>query len=149
MVETNAPILTEALTDLLANTYRLMFKSQAFHWNATGPLFAPLHLATERQYTEMFAAIDEMAERVRALRQAAPSSLDEILMRSTVRDRLDTPDAAEMVRELVADHGAIAQQAEALAQAAAAQGDSATADLAVRRRSIHEKEAWLLEAMIG
>lgn len=149
MAHTNAPILAESLADLLANTYRLMFKSQAFHWNATGPLFAPLHLATERQYTEMFAAIDEMAERIRALHQAAPSSLDELLMRSTVRDRLDTPDAQEMVRELVADHTALSQQAEALAQTANAQGDSATADLAVRRRAVHDKEAWLLGSMIG
>lgn len=148
MAPDNHP-LTETLTDLLADTHRLMFKSQTVHWNATGPLFAPLHATTEAQYTEMFAAIDEIAERIRALGAHAPSSLDELMSRSQIRDRYDIPDATEMIRELVADHRTLSARAESLAGAATAAVDSATADLAVRRRLFHDKAAWLLEAMVG
>jgi starvation-inducible DNA-binding protein len=148
MAHDNAP-LTERLTDLLADTHRLMFKSQTVHWNATGPLFGPLHATTEVQYTEMFAAIDEMAERIRALGAPAPSSLEELMARAQIRDRYDVPAATEMIRELVADHRTLSVRTEELASAATTAGDSATADLAVRRRLFHDKAAWLLEAMLG
>jgi starvation-inducible DNA-binding protein len=148
MVHDNHP-LTEHLTDLLADTHRLMFKSQTIHWNATGPLFGPLHATTEIHYTEMFAAIDEIAERIRALGAHAPSSLEELMARAQIRDRYDIPAATEMIRELVADHRSLSARTEDLAATATAAGDSATADLAVRRRLFHDKAAWLLEAMIG
>jgi starvation-inducible DNA-binding protein len=148
MKQTNH-LLTEALTDLLANTHRLMFKSQTVHWNATGPLFGPLHAITENHYNEMFAAIDEIAERIRALGAAAPSSLDELMARAQIRDRYDIPAATEMIRELVADHHTLSTQSEELSQTASEQGDNATSDLAVRRRLFHDKAAWMLQAMLN
>lgn len=145
---TNTNAITEMLTDLLANSFRVMFKTQSAHWNATGPLFASLHALTERQYTETFAAIDVLAERIRALGHTAPSSLDELMARAAIRDRFDIPPAQEMIHDLAQDHLYLAQQAEALVQKASADGDSATADLATLRRAVHEKEAWLLNAML-
>lgn len=145
---TNTSPIADMLTDLLANSFRLMFKTQSAHWNATGPLFASLHALTERQYTETFAAIDVLAERIRALGEYAPSSLDELMARANVRDRFDIPPTQEMIHDLAQDHTLLAEHAEALAQYAAQHQDSATADLATNRRAVHEKEAWLLRAML-
>ena len=145
---TNTSPVAEILTDLLADSFRLMFKTQAAHWNASGPLFASLHAMTEQQYTELFAAIDTLAERIRAIGSVAPNALDELMARSELRDRFDIPPTQEVIRELVSDHRTVARRAQALAQAAEGAGDRPTADLATERQALHEKEAWLLESLL-
>lgn len=143
----NKPV-TEAIGTIVANTYRLMFKTQAFHWNAKGPLFPSFHALTETQYTELFKAVDDLAERMLALGTEAPSSLDEIMTISEVRDRLDVPAIEEMIRELVDDNREIAVKCQDGVNKAEEANDSATADMLTARRFTHEKQAWLLEAML-
>ena len=47
--------LAKALAECLADTYRLVFKTHAYHWNVEGPLFYPLHKLTEAQYEDIEA----------------------------------------------------------------------------------------------
>ena len=67
-------VVVEQLSDLLALSYTLYLKTQNFHWNVTGPMFTTLHELFMTQYTELAAAIDEIAERIRALGAFAPGS---------------------------------------------------------------------------
>ena len=60
---------------LLADSYLIYLKTQGFHWNIVGPQFEPLHRLFQEQYTELAEAIDEIAERVRALGAKAPRQL--------------------------------------------------------------------------
>ena len=69
--------ISGALGKLLADTYALALKTQKFHWNVTGAEFAELHKMFEEQYTELAAAIDLIAERIRALGYASPGSFSE------------------------------------------------------------------------
>ncbi|TMV47685.1 DNA starvation/stationary phase protection protein, partial [Thioclava sp. BHET1] len=63
------------LSEVLADTYRLVFKTHVYHWNVEGPLFYSVHHLTEEQYEDMFAAADVLAERIRALGQLTPVNM--------------------------------------------------------------------------
>ncbi|MDW4499900.1 DNA starvation/stationary phase protection protein [Sulfitobacter sp. D35] len=141
--------VAEGLTDVLSDTYRLMFKTHAYHWNVEGPLFYSLHKLTEEQYENLFQAADDLAERIRALGHMAPLKLDDIVKASTVKDLDKTPSAKEMVTDLAADHERIAHRLHALAELAAENRDVVTDDLATARSAFHEQAVWMLNAIVA
>jgi starvation-inducible DNA-binding protein len=139
--------VAQGLSDVLADTYRLLFKTHAYHWNVEGPLFYSVHNLTEAQYEDMFEAADVIAERVRALGQMAPHKNDQIVDMSVVTDRDDLPAAGEMCEELAADHERIAHRLHALVELSDSHNDPVTDDLATARSAFHEKAAWMLRAL--
>ena len=141
--------MADAVGQLLADTYALYFKTHAYHWNVTGPRFHDLHAMFEEQYTELWQATDEIAERVRALGAPAPISYDEMAKKASVTFDGATPDADTMVRNLVAGHEQVVRTARAVLKRAGDHGDEATADLVAPRVSVHEKTAWMLRATAG
>lgn len=136
----------EALSHLLADSYTVYLKTHNFHWNVTGPMFTTLHTLFETQYTELALAIDEIAERIRALGVRAPGSYQEFAELATVKDAEGTPSATEMIRILVDDLATVTASARAVFAAAEAAGDQASGDLAVRRMDVSEKNAWMLRS---
>jgi starvation-inducible DNA-binding protein len=135
---------TEALSRLLADSYSLYLKTHNFHWNVTGPMFTTLHTLFETEYTELALAVDEIAERIRALGAVAPGSYSAFSALSTVKEAEGVPKAADMIRELVEDQAHVVAVAKAVVKAAEAAGDDATADLGIRRIQVHEKNSWML-----
>ena len=136
----------KALETLLADSYTLYLKSHSYHWNVTGPMFTTLHTLFETQYTELALAVDEIAERIRALGAMSPGSFSQFMDRSTVKEDTGVPKATQMIRNLVADHEAVAESAKKLVRAGEAAGDDASVDLGVRRIDIHDKNAWMLRS---
>ena len=136
----------EALAKLLAASYTLYLKSHNFHWNVTGPMFTTLHTLFETQYTELALAIDEIAERIRALGHRAPGSFTEFQQLSGVEEAKGTPSAQQMITELAADQDKVVVAARVVFDAAEAAHDPASADLAVRRTDVHQKNAWMLRS---
>ncbi len=143
----NRDAIAQALSDVLADTYRLIFKTHAYHWNVTGPLFYSVHKLTEEQYEEMFAAADEIAERIRALGKLAPASFAALGETSVLKDPEALPSAGGMVTDLAEDHERVAHRLHALIRLADAGNDDVTADLATARSAFHEKAAWMLRAI--
>ena len=139
--------IAEALGDVLADTYRLVFKTHAYHWNVEGPLFYSLHQLTETQYQDLFEAADTIAERMRALGMLAPFTLKTILQDSVVQDPEEIPSARAMVEDLVADHERVSKRFTALSEMADEQHDPTTADLCNGRGAFHDKAAWMLRAI--
>lgn len=135
------------LADVLADTYCLLYKTHAFHWNVEGPAFYSIHHLTEEQYENLFEAADELAERMRALGALAPMTLTEITERSVIKDAEGTPDARSMVEELAKDHERIAHRMHALVELAGKANDPVTDDMATARSAFHEKAAWMLRAI--
>jgi starvation-inducible DNA-binding protein len=135
-----------ALEVLLADSYTLYLKTHSYHWNVTGPMFTTLHTLFETQYTELALAVDEIAERIRALGAPAPGSYSQFLARSSVAEDSGVPRATRMIENLVADHGKVVASARKLIQSATAAGDDASVDLGVRRTDVHEKSAWMLRS---
>ena len=141
-----API-ADALADVLADTYCLMFKTHACHWNVEGPLFFSIHKLSEEQYEDLFAASDELAERIRALGKITPMALNEIVKRSVIDDLTGNPPAGEMCEMLASDHERIAHRLHALIKIAGQHKDPVTEDLATQRSAFHEQAAWMLRAI--
>jgi starvation-inducible DNA-binding protein len=139
--------VAEALADVVADTYRLTVKTHAIHWNVEGPLFHAVHEMTEEQYEDMFEAVDDLAERVRALGRLTPMNFSALLDSSVVAEVEGKPTAGEMVESLAEDHARVAKRMHALAELAGGQRDIVTEDLAVNRSAFHEKTAWMLRAI--
>ncbi|MEL6678323.1 MAG: DNA starvation/stationary phase protection protein [Pseudomonadota bacterium] len=146
---TNRKSIAEALSDVLADTYRLTFKSHAYHWNVAGPLFYSVHNLTEEQYEDMFQAADDLAERIRALGHLAPMKFADLMEKSVLEDLDETPSAGVMIGDLAADHERVAHRLHALIELASEHNDEVTADLATARSAFHEKAAWMLRALIA
>lgn len=138
-----------ALNVFIADTYILLAKTQACHWNASGTQFYAMHKLTELQYAELFAAVDDLAERARALRQIAPNGLAAMLELATL-DEADCAVSTEQVaRMLATDNMAMAEHARDLADEAEEAEDTATHDMLVARIIVHEKAAWLWRSHIA
>jgi starvation-inducible DNA-binding protein len=137
------------LSKLLADTYTLYLTTHNFHWNVTGPMFNTLHAMFMAQYTELWNAVDPIAERIRSLGHAAPGSYAQYGALTSLKDAPATPPKAlEMVRILVDGHEAVARTARSVFPLADAASDEPTADLLTQRMQIHEKNAWMLRSLL-
>ena len=136
----------EAIKKLLADTYALYLKTYGYHWNVEGPHFQQLHALFMEQYTEMWTAVDELAERIRALGHYAPSSYAEMAKLSSVTEETGRPDWREMVANLARGHEEVVRAAREVLRVAEEIGDDATADVVTPRITLHEKTAWMLRA---
>lgn len=138
--------VVSALERLLADTYTLYLKTQNYHWNVTGPMFNTLHSLFENQYNDHAAAVDLIAERIRALGEFAPGSYSAFEKLSRIKEETGHPDAKAMLKALVKDQETVTATAQALFEAADAAGDEPTADLAIQRMQQHQKNHWMLQA---
>ena len=139
----------EALSHLLADSYTLYLKTHNFHWNVTGPMFTTLHTMFETQYTELALAVDEIAERIRALGCPAPHGASTFTRLASIQESKGIPEAMAMVAELVSGHEAVARTAREVFSLADAANDQPTADLLTQRLQIHEKTAWMLRSLLA
>lgn len=147
--EKDRAAIAKGLSRLLADTYTLYLTTHNFHWNVTGPMFNTLHLMFMAQYTELWTAVDPVAERIRSLGHAAPGSYAQFSALASVPDVPATPPKAlEMVRILVQGHEAVARTARELFPLADKAGDQPTADLLTQRLAVHEKTAWMLRSLL-
>lgn len=137
---------SNALKKLLADTYTLYLKTHGYHWNVEGPHFQQLHLQFMEQYTEMWTAVDELAERIRAPGHYAPSSYSEMSGLSSIKEEAGSPDWQEMVTNLAKGHEQVAKTAHEVLRVAEEIGDEATSDVVAPRLTLHEKTAWMLRA---
>ena len=141
--------IAAGLSRLLADTYTLYLKTHNYHWNVEGPLFNTLHLMFEQQYTELAAAVDLIAERIRALGEPAPGSYAAFAKLSSIEEEKDeVPDAETMIANLVKGQEAVVRTARSVFPAAERAHDEPTADLLTQRMQIHEKNAWMLRSML-
>lgn len=147
--EKNRIAIAEGLSRLLADTYTLYLKTHNFHWNVTGPMFNTLHLMFEQQYTELAAAVDEIAERIRALGVHAPGSYAQFADLTNIKEETGVPSAKDMIAQLVKDQETVVRTARQVFPLAEDASDEPTADLLTQRMQIHEKTAWMLRSMLG
>lgn len=140
--------IAKGLSKVLADTYLLYVKTHNYHWNVTGPMFRALHMQFEEQYTELAAAVDEIAERIRALGEFAPGSLTEFSKLSKIEEETGHPDYKTMIANLVKGHETVVKTAREVAKIAQENDDDPTDDLMTVRMQTHEKNAWMLRAML-
>ena len=147
--EKDRAAIAAGLSKLLADTYTLYLTTHNFHWNVTGPMFNSLHDMFMQQYTELWNAVDPIAERIRSLGHVAPGSYAQYGMLSSVPDApAAPPKAMEMVRILVQGHEAVARTARELFPLVEQASDEPTADLLTQRLTVHEQTAWMLRSIL-
>ena len=140
--------LAHGLNTLLANTYMLKLKTHNFHWNVTGPHFSSLHALFETQYDEMEVAVDEIAERIRAIEEYAAGSIEQFQALNQVPSEPSVPNSKEMIKQLMEGQGVIVNICNQFISEAEAANDVATVDLYTRRLFEHEKNAWMLRSLL-
>jgi starvation-inducible DNA-binding protein len=141
--------IADGLSCVLADTYTLYLMTHNFHWNVTGPMFQTLHTMFEQQYTELALAVDEIAERIRALGFPAPGTYKQYAKLSSIEEVDEVPSAEEMIRLLVAGQEAVVRTARSVFPAADEANDEPTADLLTQRMQVHEKTAWMLRSLLA
>ena len=146
--EPNRDASIAALKTVLGETYALYSKTHGYHWNVTGPNFQALHDMFMAQYTDLWEALDTLAERIRALGAFAPGSATEILDAASIRPDNGVPDASTMVSNLARGQETLAKAIRDAIAAAEQAGDDVTVDLLIERATIADKTAWMLRASL-
>ncbi len=137
------------LSRLLADSYMLYLKTHNFHWNVTGAHFKSLHELFEEHYTELATAVDDIAERIRALGVKAPGSFAEFSQLTSIQEETGHPGWQEMVQQLVVAHETVAATSRANLAIADQASDEVTLGLLADRMQVHEKSAWMLRSLLG
>lgn len=140
--------VAENLKTVLANNYALYLKTQNYHWNVTGPNFKPLHILFEEQYNDLFAANDDIAERIRTLGEKVPATFKVFGDATSIKGGNENANAASMVKELADDQNVMVASLNVSLKAAQDAGDEVTIGLIVDRIGIHEKAAWMLKSSV-
>ncbi len=140
--------IAEGLSHLLADSYTLYLKTHNFHWNVTGPMFNTLHIMFEEHYIELANAVDEIAERIRALGVYAPGSYAQFAKLTSIKEETEVPAAKEMIEQLVIGHEQVVKTARSIFSLAEDAQDEATCDILTQRMQLHEKRAWMLRSLL-
>ena len=143
-----SPSVVDALKQVLADSYALMGQTHLCHWNVEGPSFFALHMAFETQYTELFTAVDDIAERIRALGAYAPGGLANLAELSGMKELKENAKDTEMVKHLATLHSKLIKDAITARDMAGDQNDKETEDMMVTRIEVHQKTLWMLESYL-
>jgi starvation-inducible DNA-binding protein len=141
--------LAHEIATALADTYVLYGQTQSVHWNAAGPLFYSVHKLTETQYEDMAEAIDELAERIRAIGFPAPGGLTRMLAMSGMDKHPEPQTTEEMIRQLIAGNEHCAKTLRSAVKSAERSDDVRTADLLTERIGRHEENSWMLRSILA
>lgn len=136
------------LKQVLADSYCLMLMTQNYHWNVKGKSFRDIHLMTEEQYEDLFAAVDEIAERIRALGHLSPGTMTEF----NDMTKINIPNAelsdVEMIADLLNANETVVRTLRNALEPAGTASDEATVDLITARLQYHEKTAWMFRSYL-
>ena len=143
----NEPII-DALRLVVADTYALIGQTHLCHWNVRGPSFFSLHTAFEEQYNELFVAVDEISERIRAKGSLAPGGLSNLAKMAGIEEIAEDSSAQDMVRHLVSANEKLLQDLKAARDCAGEANDSESEDLMIARVQVHEKTVWMLKSFL-
>lgn len=143
--------IAQSLDRVLGDAFTLYLMTHQFHWNVTGRMFNALHVLFEQQYTEQWTALDDIAERIRALGFPAPGSFSELMELSSIKEApgmVRAPGWEDMVRQVLAGNEAFCRTARAAIEVASQAQDAPTEDLLIQRLNVHEKNAWMLRSLL-
>jgi starvation-inducible DNA-binding protein len=137
------------LTKVLADSHAVYQKTHGYHWNVRGPEFFTIHTLLEQQYRDIWEALDEIAERIRALGELAPQGASAFANLTSIKEGDPEQDAMAMLKELMKDHETLIATSRAALKIADDDGDDVTVDLLTQRMAAHEKFAWMLRSTLG
>lgn len=144
----SANALAASLNQVLADSYALMALTHLAHWNVEGPGFFALHTAFQTQYEELFIAIDEIAERVRALDSYAIGGLGALGKTAAMKEFVSPLPQDGYVRALIVANEKLIKDAAIARAIAGEMNDPETEDLMIGRTTLHQKTLWMLKSYL-
>ena len=141
-------IISNGLSRMLADSFCLYLKTHNYHWNVKGPMFQTLHVMFMDQYTELWNALDEIAERIRSLGFPAPGTMAEFAKLSAIKETEGVPAAEDMIRDVLIASQTVTRTAREVLDLADKANDQPTIDLMTQRLQVHEKNAWMLRSLL-
>lgn len=144
----NTARLANSLNQVLADSYALMALTHLAHWNVEGPAFFALHTAFQTQYEELFTAIDEIAERVRALGVYAIGGLGTFAQTARIKEFASPLAEEAYVRALLEANDKLLADAVQARDLAGEAGDTESQDLMIERITAHQKTVWMLKSFL-
>lgn len=141
-------LVVDSLRQVVADSYALIGQLHLCHWNVRGTSFFSLHTAFEDQYNELFVAVDELAERIRAKGALAPGGLSKLSQMAGIEEIKEDAYADEMVKHLTTANEKLLKDLRTARDHAAQAGDSETEDLVISRIQVHEKSLWMLRSYL-
>lgn len=139
--------LNNSLREVLADTFVMYFKSHSYHWNVEGPDFAQHHDFLGTLYAELHAAVDTIAEHIRAIDYYAPTSLSAILDNTKINEQAGIKSAVEMIADLSSDNSMVLASLYVAYQLAEENTELGLANFLQDRIDIHQKHGWMLKAI--
>lgn len=149
LTKTERADVAQELTKVLADSFAVYLKTHGYHWNVRGPEFFSFHNLLEQQYRDIWAALDDLAERIRALGVLAPQSFSGFGNLTSIKDGDPEKEATAMLKDLMQDHETLIATTRKALEVADEAGDEASADLMTQRLAAHEKFAWMLRSTLG
>lgn len=140
--------VVDSLNLVLADSYALMALTHLAHWNVEGEDFFPLHKAFQEQYENLFEAIDEIAERVRALNAYAVGGLNTLGKLANIEEFKSPLPQKDYVAALIVVHEKVTEDALRTRELAGSANDLETQDLMIKRLQWHEKALWMLKSYL-
>ncbi len=144
----NSARLANSLNQVLADSYALMALTHLAHWNVEGPNFFGLHTAFQTQYEELFEAIDEIAERVRAVGAYAIGGLGTFAEKAQMKEFVSPLGAEAYVRALIEANDKLLADAAQARDLAGEANDAESQDLMIDRITLHQKTVWMLKSVL-
>lgn len=141
--------LIERMKVLLATNFSFYLKLHFFHWNVTGPNFPQYHEFFGNLYEEVFAANDNIAEHIRAIKGFAPGSLSRFLDLTTIKDQIDVVPAEQMLSIAIQDNDKVIEVITQAFLAAEQAAEHGLANFLQDRIDIHKKHAWMLRSTLS
>ena len=142
-------LVVAGLNQLLADSYALMANTHHAHWNIEGPEFFHMHQAFESQYDALFEAVDEIAERIRALGFYSLGGLRAFAQTTKIADfPTGQVSVHNFVAGLISGHEKALADAMALRETSGAANDLETQDLVIGRIQWHQKTLWMLKSCL-
>jgi starvation-inducible DNA-binding protein len=139
--------LNTALKIVLANTYAMYFKAHGFHWNVEGKDFSQMHDFFSDIYEELFAAIDTVAEQIRALDEYAPYNMTELASITTIKEsNIYGVDVSGMLADLNDANGSVIEALNSAHKLAEAENNRGLLNLIEERLDVHAKHGWMIRA---
>lgn len=134
------------LNQVLSDTYLMYFKAHTYHWNVEGPNFPQYHEFFGNLYAELFAAVDVIAEQIRALNAYAPVSLAKIISDASLSEDTTTQTPEQMFTNLSTANDRVLVSLMKAFQKAEAESDIGLSDFLQGRIDVHNKHGWMLRA---
>lgn len=140
--------LSDCLNQVLADSYALLSLTHLAHWNVEGPGFFALHTAFQTQYEELFIAVDDIAERIRALGAYAIGGLSAFAQKAGMEEFAAPMSQDDYVRALVSANEKLVRDLETARDIAGEVNDPESQDLMIGRITLHQKTIWMLRSFL-